>query len=1261
MDRDAERGAPDPDAPQVMEQRLFDGAVLVADIAGFSALAEGLGDSSPDGIERLGKLLDRTLSEQFAVVQRHGGRLGSIAGDAIIAYWPFEISDPGACLADASACASELLRTALGPDTLSIHAGLCAGTIWSAECEGWQTQSVFGGPAVREAFRLSKTARAGQVIASENFDSWSPRSTRDPSMPLAPRTSTITRAPRATALPADLWTAQLCNVAALFLRFSEFDETRPDEWQRHGKALLLIRELAGASRAGGRLVVDERGLVCVSVFGEPTGANPETPNVMIERAQELVSGLQSAGFPVAAGLAFGPAFCGELGIAAHPHAMLITVGPVMNLAARLMDRAGSELLVAEPTTARFRSDWPDAPVERLSLHGLKSDVRALRPPLSQKMQRAPLFGREDERVRMGRLLERLRDGVGAVCVVRADAGMGKSSLLHAVEDMANELGLRAILGQAREAERAVALFPWRAIVRGLFPWAREQDAEMRSLLVAELARLGHDPALAPLLNGVLYTTLPETERSEALHGRSRADATVELLLALITNAAERPIVIGIDDVHVADSASVELAQRVGERVHGVLLIVAARPSQQTSELIYQLAGPRFHQIDLHALAREDVGAIIASRLGEKEIEPALIDIVQHASEGNPLFAQEYLALLAQRGRVQHVDGRAALLSVEGRSSVPAPPTVVAAVSSRIRALPAAEQMLLKIASVIGESFSSEALAQIAPLTSFSGHLESVLGNLERSGLLTRGSMQAHSFSFSHAVVREAAYEMMLLEQRRKLHAEVTRILELRYQRDALLPVLVHHAAAASDDRRTLVFADMAAEAALRQGSLREAAEFLRLCLAAHARAPELSTHPESPVRWHRQLSETLAALGDLTARRAHAFSAIESAGVRIYRSPIVARVLTFFALLWRSVTPTPGRRNSRRRPAYAPLERELAGAFNQLAVSHYFASDGIWFPHYVLRALGQAERVGRSSELVRALATAGACLGYLGLERTGRRYLAAATTFGESSGDPPAAAFAHMVSALYYVHRGAWEEASRRVRRCQTIARAIGDNQVWGEAQTILIWIDLYRGELAAAERSASELRIAAERTGNDQHLCWAHRFTGICHQRRGELTHAIRELESARTALINSIDLNEVALAGGVLAGALAHAGRLDEAKALAIPLLERLERERRPTSHALIEACSGLAEVALRALEAADESTAADWLHRAQIANRALSRLAGTFPVGVPRHCYFNGHLLLRLGKTRAAHKSWRRGRQHAVDLAMKYDAERLAAVLA
>jgi tetratricopeptide (TPR) repeat protein len=511
-------------------------------------------------------------------------------------------------------------------------------------------------------------------------------------------------------------------------------------------------------------------------------------------------------------------------------------------------------------------------------------------------------------------------------------------------------------------------------------------------------------------------------------------------------------------------------------------------------------------------------------------------------------------------------------------------------------------------------------------------------------------------------VREAAYETMLLEQRSQLHAAFSRILERRYERerDALLPVLVSHAVAAGDERRTLLFADTAAVAALRQGSLREAAEFLRLCLAAEARTPGLAGGLESRVRWNRQLSETMGALGDLGARRAHALAAVHSAGVRVHGSPLAARVHTLVTLVWRAFAPTPGRRPPARARASGAIERELANAFHQLMVSNYFASDRVWFPHYALRALGQAGRLGRSPELVRALAATGACLGYLGLERTGRRYLAAATTFGEALGDQPALAFAHMVSALYHVHRGRWDEASRRVRRCQASARAIGDNPVWGEAQTISIWIDLYRGDIAGAERSALELRAAAERSGNEQQLCWAHRFTGLCHLWRGDLAEAVLELQTAQSSLVSHVDLNEVALADGVLAAALARVGRLDEAKALAVPLLERIVRERRPTSHSLIEGCSSIAEVAMQALEASDQSNRKEWLQRAQLANRALARLARTFPVGWPRYHYFQGRLLAHTGKTRGALKEWRRGRQHAARLAMKHDLEQLDAVL-
>jgi tetratricopeptide (TPR) repeat protein len=453
----------------------------------------------------------------------------------------------------------------------------------------------------------------------------------------------------------------------------------------------------------------------------------------------------------------------------------------------------------------------------------------------------------------------------------------------------------------------------------------------------------------------------------------------------------------------------------------------------------------------------------------------------------------------------------------------------------------------------------------------------------------------------------------------------------------------------------LRFAQLLAAEEMRQGAYREAAEFLRMCLVLSNRTPLELGSVDHRIRWNRELSEATIALGDAAQSRTYAETAAGLAGVRVRRNPWRAAAQTTWAVLLRAL-PLSGRRLRVTRTATpVGIERELARIFRQLAYSAYFASDSGWFVHYSLRALAHAERAHHGPELVQTMATAGSCMGYLGLHRTCRRYINAAAELGRQVTSHEAVSSAHMVSGLYFVGCGDWDNTQKHVDACQLAARSGGNNLEWGSGQAVRFWMHWYRGQDSEAERAANELLTQAERTGNRQHRSWAQRFLALVARRQGQLEVALTRVETAERLLGNHLDFNEAMQVAGLHASVLSALGRVDDAETLARQTIDRLQGSARPTGHAMIESCTGLCDVLLDAYAKRPR----DVRSRQRVLSmlQALGRISSTFPVGRSRHHHACAQYWAIVGKKRKVVRHKRLALLWARKLGMQADVRRIS----
>ncbi|HEY8558650.1 MAG TPA: hypothetical protein VIM97_15130, partial [Actinomycetes bacterium] len=528
------------------------------------------------------------------------------------------------------------------------------------------------------------------------------------------------------------------------------------------------------------------------------------------------------------------------------------------------------------------------------------------------------------------------------------------------------------------------------------------DREARRRVVLDL--LGPDPELrdlAPLLNPVLALELPETARSAELSGQGRANRTRDLLVRLLRAVVgDRPAVVVVEDAHWLDSASTGLVLALSRERMPLLLVVATRSWGEvrtvTDELgwgAYQrlLRAPNLERLVLDRLPSEAVEALVGQRLGAASVPRILADLVEEKSDGNPLFTEELTFALRDAGLVRVVDGKVELVSdVPDVLARRLPQTVNGAITSRIDRLSPTQQLTVKVASVIGRVFAVVILRDVHPLRSaVAATMTRDLAEIERADLTVLDTPEPDlSYLFKHVIVQEAAYNLMLLSQRRQLHRSVAEWYERAGGGD--LALLAHHWRLAEVPERAVHYLERAGAEALREGAYAEAVRFFTVLLELDDPGPAEppargGRRPGMPdarairrARWEHQLGDAYLGLGQLAPEQEHLHVALALLG---RRTPASGRQLPG-KLAWQTaqqlrnrVWPRP--LVARSEEARAAFE-EAAEVYERLFLVDYHASRRARAIHQAVKGLNLAEAAGSPSAEARMAGSCAVGAGLLG-------------------------------------------------------------------------------------------------------------------------------------------------------------------------------------------------------------------------------------------------------------------------------------------
>jgi DNA-binding CsgD family transcriptional regulator len=382
-------------------------------------------------------------------------------------------------------------------------------------------------------------------------------------------------------------------------------------------------------------------------------------------------------------------------------------------------------------------------------------------------------------------------GARQVVFVGGDPGGGKSRLLAEVATMLHKRGAAVLLGSCIEEFGP----PYQPLVQPL-------DALVPDLRSGELPLAGASGQDATPLSDQLATLSGHrpTRAGAAQHRRRLYDAAVDAFRAA---AAQRPLVLVLEDLHWAGSTALQLLSYVVEQTADARILLLAshrttapdrsRPLAQAMAPLYRLDGVR--RLDLAGLDTEDITDYLIRESGVSASRArSYAAVLRDQTGGNPFFLRELWRDLAARG------GPVALRATDFQ----APESVRHTIESRLGRLAVPHREVLELAAVIGEDFDSSTLVAASDWT-HDTTLEALDAAVD-AGLVEPTAGPDGSFRFQHALARQAVLGLLASSRRAHEHARVAQVIEKRSaSSDRYVQQLAYHYAGA----HMLGFADKA--------------------------------------------------------------------------------------------------------------------------------------------------------------------------------------------------------------------------------------------------------------------------------------------------------------------------------------------------------------------------------------------------------------------------------------------------------------------
>ncbi|MBT6490528.1 MAG: AAA family ATPase, partial [Deltaproteobacteria bacterium] len=535
-------------------------------------------------------------------------------------------------------------------------------------------------------------------------------------------------------------------------------------------------------------------------------------------------------------------------------------------------------------------------LEPIQVKGKTSLIPVARPKLkaaapTQKeavTQSHPMIGRHREFRALREAWKHINDANAChVYTVLGEAGQGKTSLIQAMAaDFKAPTNLLAI-SHASSLESKTPYLVWRNLLWKILAPEASDTTELKTtleILASDSALGSHQLAL---LNDIIKIGFPETEVSQTFSKSERQKRLSDAVVTLLEHqAGQKSILLAFEDAQWMDDKSWSLLDLVAPRLQSTLFIISLRENAITENGRESTTFKNAKDINLPPMSKGEISELIKSLTQQAAVSTPLSDLVSQKSGGSPYLATEMVRTLQEENLLVVDSDQLKIKPGTDTEHIAFPTTIEGFVNSRIDKLPPREQLLLKVASVLGDSFHQDIIKEIYPVAKERPQVRFLLEKLVTRGFLKHHSERVQAlFHFEQSTILEVAYENMLFEKRRQIHKASAKWYEAHKSNEFqnYLPLIAHHWEAAGHPGKALKYLEKASIDAAGSSNhsdvIRHATQGLLVAERGEA-DNEFKLTPTRALRLHRLLADAHFAQGDIATSQEHALSALDSLGLK---------------------------------------------------------------------------------------------------------------------------------------------------------------------------------------------------------------------------------------------------------------------------------------------------------------------------------------------------------------------------------------------
>ncbi len=748
-------------------------------------------------------------------------------------------------------------------------------------------------------------------------------------------------------------------------------------------------------------------------------------------------------------------------------------------------------------------------------------------PMVPNTPRVFFLGRDKELSRLNRHLDKLiHQNLGRVIFILGDPGIGKSRLIAEFIQQAAHSDIRWLKSQSSSYLHGTSYGTFLDLLKN-FAGIKHTDTDREgwNKLEESLMLLFPEdvPEILPYLATVLSLKIRGAlfEKVRFLDSETLGNQIFRAFYVLIRQLTDdRPLVLEFEDFHWADESSIELLNHLLPIVHDAPLLIffVSRKTTDTPAAGFQNKTKDGHktcysEILLPPLKKEDILKIAGKTIGTDRLSSHLRGLIHRKCEGNPFYLEELLRSLDSGALIQKNEATGQYTVNPEAGKIPIPDTLRGLVESNIDRLDEETKDLLKIASVIGRNFLYRLLAAVEDK---SIQLDKKLTGLIRENLIEkRIDSPDPEYFFYHDIIRDAAYDTILLTRREHLHRKVGEAIEILFydQLERFYGLLSYHFAKAAQWNKARNYLVKAGDQASRIAGDSEALSHYKKAMSVHEHLFGNQMDKFEKAVYQRKLGEIYFRRGEHDKALRSLKKAFQSLGI----SYPFGRWQTRFAIM-RQLSRQIFNRilfsvHKKTRAAHlSPHQEEIMRIFETMAwIDFYIHQERLAFD--VISALNHAEKFGAGNRIIQALSAMGMVFDALGFPYLASLYHKLSITHLDTMDDSLVSGTLYLCRGYHHDFKGEWQNALKAYKSSAHCFEKIGHLKKWSSPRMMTAFILRYQGEFKKSIKISSQVHKAGVESGDRQ--MQGHGLQGL-----GMNQIFLGDLQTARTNLESSISL---------------------------------------------------------------------------------------------------------------------------------------------